>query len=195
MKTAIKSVAVMAVILLLAVPANATKPDKTAIPPVPKDQAQIVFLRHSIVSARETTLLYDTTSGQPKVIAVMNNNRKFVLNVPPGEHVFMVGNLPLCDFLQATVLPDKRYHVVIVPHWPESFTMRPVRHTDGILYTSEEFHDLLKYTTHVGGVPESVKEDALKQAESDYKPKWEQWQAKTPDQKAILTLRAEDSET
>lgn len=194
MQTTFNSIALVAA-LLIAGTAAAAKPDKTAIPPVPQGQAQIVFLRHSVVSSRESTILYDTTSGEPKVVGVMNNNRKIVLNRPPGDYVFMIGNLPLCDFLQASVLPDKRYHVVIVARWPDGFSMRPVRHQDGFLYSSEDFKDLLKYTTIAGGVPESVKADALQKADESYKPKWQQWQTKTPEQKAIVTLRAEDSET
>ena len=194
MLTRFGTIGFAATVLLFAGVAAAAKPDKSAVPPVQPGLAQIVFMRHSIVNGRESTILYDTTSGQPRVLGVMNNNRKIVVNVPPGEHVFMVGNLPLCDFLKATVLADKRYYVAIVPHWPESFTLRPVRHTDGILYTSEEFRDLVKYTTVAGGVPASVEKDALKKAADAYQPKWQQWQGKTPEQKAVLTLKAEDSE-
>jgi hypothetical protein len=53
---------------------------------------------------------------------------------------------------------------------------------------------MLKYSTIAGGVPESVAKDGKKMADKDYKPKWDQWQAKTPEQKAILTLKPEDSE-
>jgi hypothetical protein len=191
-----RSIAFIATLTLAGV-ASGAKPDKTAIPPVEPGQAQIVFLRHSIVGARENTLIYDTTSGQPKVIGIIPNHRKLVVSLPPGDHVFMIGNLPMCDFLQASVLPDKRYHVVVVARWPEGFTLRPVRHqADGqpaqYLYSSEEFQNMLKLTTRAGRAPESFVKSELENAETHYAPKWQQWQTKTPEQKAVLTLRPED---
>jgi hypothetical protein len=74
--------------------------------------------------------------------------------------------------------------------------MRPVRHQgDGYLYTSAEFLDQLKNTTLAGQAPDSVIKEETKKAESSYQAKWGQWQAKTPEQKAVLTLKAEDAES
>ena len=179
--------------------AQAAKPDKSAVPAVQPGQAQIVFLRHSVVGAKANTLVYETTSGQPKVVGIIPNNRKLVLNVPPGEHVFMIGNLPTCDFLQASVLPDKRYYAVVVSRWPDGFTLRPVRNGEArpgeYSFKSEEFPDLLKYTTLAGRAPDSYVQSELKNAETYYPGKWQQWQSKTGEQKAMLTLRPEDAES
>jgi hypothetical protein len=181
-------------------PVMAAKPDKTAVPPVAAGQAQIVFLRHSIVGADIGTLIYETTSGQPKVLGIIPNNRKLVVSVPPGDHVFMIGNLPKCDFLQASVLPDKRYHVVVVSRWPDGFTLRPVRNTQAAQqgeysYAHPDLPDLLKYTTLAGRAPESFVKSELKNAEAHYPAKWQQWQSKTAEQKAVLTLGAGDAES
>jgi hypothetical protein len=185
--------------LAFAAVAFAAKPDKTAVPAVQPGQAQVVFLRHSVVGAKANTLIYETTSGQPKVVGIIPNNRKLVLNVPPGDHVFMIGNLPTCDFLRASVLPDKRYYVVVVSRWPDGFTLRPVRNGDpqqgGYHFKSEEFPDLLEYTTLAGRAPDSYVKSELKSAETYYPGKWQQWQSKTGEQKASLTLKPEDSES
>jgi hypothetical protein len=179
--------------------ALAAKPDKAAVPAVQAGQAQIVFLRHSVVGAKANTLVYETTSGQPKVIGIIPNNRKLVVNVPPGEHVFMIGNLPTCDFLQASVLPDKRYYAVVVSRWPDGFTLRPVRNGEArpgeYSFKSEEYPDLLKYTTLAGRAPDSYVQSEMKNAETYYPAKWQQWQSKTGEQKFALTLRPEDAES
>jgi len=180
--------------LVFAGVANAKKPSNS-VPAVKTEQAQIVFLRHSTVNSRLSTLLYDTTSGTPKVIGLMGNNRKLVVDVPPGEHVFMVGSMPYCDFMKATVLANKRYNAVVVPKWMNSYSMRPVRHEGGqFSYGSEDFADIQKFTTLAGKAPESFVKEELAKAEEDYAKKWAQWQNKLPEEKALLTLRAEDSE-
>jgi hypothetical protein len=183
----------------LAGAALAAKPDKSAVPAVPAGQAQVVFLRHSVVGAKANTLIYETTAGAPQVVGIIPNNRKLVVNVPPGDHVFMIGNLPTCDFLQASVLPDKRYYVVVVSRWPDGFTLRPVRNGEaqqgGYTFKSEEFGDQVKYTTLAGRAPDSYVKSELKNAETYYAGKWQQWQSKTGEQKAMLTLKAEDAES
>lgn len=179
--------------------AQAAKPDKAAVPAVQPGQAQIVFLRHSVVGAKANTLVYETTTGQPKVIGIIPNNRKLVVNVPPGDHVFMIGNLPTCDFLQASLLPGKRYYAVVVSRWPDGFTLRPVRNGEArpgeYNFKSEEFPDLLKYTTLAGRAPDSYVQSELKNAVAHYPGKWQQWQSKTGEQKFALTLRPEDAES
>jgi hypothetical protein len=114
--------------------------------------------------------------------------------------VFMIGNLPTCDFLQASVLADKRYYVVVVSRWPDGFTLRPVRSRDTAQageysFGHAEFPDLLKYTTLAGRAPESYVQSEMKNAETHYPGKWQQWQSKTPEQKAMLTLKPGDNES
>jgi hypothetical protein len=176
-----------------AVPAS--KKEKTEVWPVKPGQAQIVLVRKSKVSSDQPTFLYETTAGQPKYLGLIANQRRFVLDLPPGDHVLMIGKMPLCDFMQLSVLPDKRYYAVVVSRWPDGTTLRPVRHQgDGYVYGSEEFVDLLKHTTLAGRAPEDMIRQETKKAEEIYQAKWAQWQTKTPEQKAVLTIRPEDSE-
>jgi hypothetical protein len=195
LKAIARSLLLFASLLAFAGVADAKKP-VNEVPPVKKDQAQIVFLRHSTVNARLSTLLYDTTSGTPRVVGLMGNHRKLVVDVPPGDYVFMIGSMPYCDFMKATVLANKRYNVVVIPKWMNSYSMRPVRHEGGqFWYGSEDYADIQKFTTLAGKAPESFVKEELKKAEEDYAAKWAQWQNKLPEQKALLTLNADDSET
>jgi hypothetical protein len=181
--------------LLLSGAAIAAKPDKTAIAAVTPGNAQLVIVRDSVVNARKPTYVYETTTGEPRFIGIISNHHKLVLDLAPGEHVFMIGNLPLCDFMTTTLSAGKRYHAMVVSRWPEGFSMRPVRpQGEGYDYSNEEFKKAVATTTLAGRAPDSVIKEEMKNAQESYKAKWEQWQAKTPEQKALLTLKAGDSE-
>jgi len=95
--------------------------------------------------------------------------------------------------------PGKRYYAVVVSRWPDGFTLRPVRNGEAkpgeYSFKHEEFPDLLKYTTLAGRAPDSYVQSELKAAETHYPGKWQQWQAKSGEQKAALTLRTEDAES
>jgi hypothetical protein len=173
--------------------ANAVAADKTAIPPAQPGHAQVVFMRSSTVNMLVATDIYDVTSGEPKVIGDMSNNRKVVLDLAPGEYTFMVGNVPWLDFLQASVLADKQYFVIVAPHWPANFSPRAIKRQGqgDFVYSSPEFAKLLK-KTRLASPPETMKPEKLEKVAMFYKEQWEKWQAKTPEQKAELTIRQED---
>jgi hypothetical protein len=168
--------------------------DKTAIPAAQPGHAQVVFMRSSTVNMLVGTDIYDVTSGELKLVGDMSNNRKVVLDLPPGDYTFMVGNMPWLDFLQASVLADKQYFVIVAPHWPTNFSPRAIKHQGQgeFLYSSPEFAKLLK-KTKLASPPEAMKPDKLEKVAMFYKEQWEKWQAKTPEQKAELTIRPEDS--
>ena len=180
--------------MLLMATAHAAKPDKTAIPAVKSGQSQLVILRDSVVNARKATYVYETTSGEPKFAGIISNHHKLVLDLAPGEHVMMIGNLPLCDFMKVTVLADKRYYAMVVSRWPEGFSLRPVTSKgDGYTFDNDEFKKAQQTTTLAGRAPDSVIKEEMKNAQESYQAKWEQWQNKVPEQRALLTLKPEDS--
>ena len=174
--------------------ADAVAADNTGIPAAQPGHAQVVFMRSSTVNMLVGTDLYDVTSGQPKVVGELSNNRKVVLELAPGDYTFMVGNIPWLDFLQASVLADKQYFVIVAPHWPTNFSLRAIKHQgDGeFVYSSPEFAKLLK-KTKLASPPEPMKPDKFEKVAASYKEQWEKWQAKSPEQKAELTIRPEDS--
>ena len=93
------------------------------------------------------------------------------------------------------VLPGKRYYAVVVARWPDGTTLRPVRHQgDGYVYGTDQFREVLNYTTIAGKAPDSMIKEESRKAEEVYPAKWQQWSSKTAEQKASLTIRAEGSE-
>ena len=195
MKATFASLLLLATTIFCAGEVTAASKPKSEVWPVKPGQAQIVLVRNSNVSSDQPTFLYETTSGQPKYLGLIANKRKFVLDLPPGDHVLMIGKMPLCDFMQVSVLPDKRYYAVVVSRWPDGTTLRPVRHQgDGYIYGTEQFLGLLNYTKIAGRAPDSIIKEESKKADEVYPAKWAQWSAKTPEQKAALTIRPEDSE-
>jgi hypothetical protein len=188
------STLIVALALCAGLQAHALAADKTAIPASQPGHAQVVFMRSSTVNMLVGTDIYDVTSGEPKVVGDISNNRKVVLDLPPGDYTFMVGNMPWLDFMQASVLADKQYFVIVAPHWPTNFSPRAIkRQGEGdFVYSSPEFAKLLK-KTKLAEPPEAMKADKLEKVAMFYKEQWEKWQAKTPEQKAELTIRPEDS--
>lgn len=183
-----------ALMACVVVHADAVAADNTAIPAARPGHAQVVFTRSSTVNMLVGTDLYDVTSGQPKVVGDLSNNRKVVVELAPGDYTFMVGNMPWLDFLQASVLADKQYFVIVAPHWPTNFSPRAIKHQgDGeFVYPSPEFAKLLK-KTKLASPPEPMTPDKFERVAASYKEQWEKWQAKSPDQRAELTIRPEDS--
>jgi hypothetical protein len=173
---------------------NAASPESEAIPDVQQGHAQIVVMRKTSVNALVSTLMYDVTSGQPKIVGKISNNRKVVVDVPPGDYVFMVGLNGGYEFMRASVLADKRYFAVLAPIWPTKYFLRPVRHQESdFLYSSKEFDSMLKETKLAEPYTEPMKEKEAKKVLDSYLQRWEKWQSKTAEEKAALTIQQEDS--
>lgn len=185
----------MAALLLgaVSIPIATAADKKTGIPNPQPGQAQIVFMRSSQVNLLVSTDVYDVTGGPAKYVGKLKNNRKVVVDVPPGDHVFMVGNVPWLDFMKASVLPDKRYFVIVAPHWPTNFSPKPVKHTNAeFTYNSEDFKRLYK-KTKLADPAEPLSEKETQQVANVQEAQWIKWQAKTPAQQAELSIRPEDA--
>jgi len=187
-------ISVATMFFLSATQSNAASPESEAIPDVRQGQAQIVVMRKTSVNALVSMLIYDVTSGQPKVIGKISNSRKFVLDVPPGDYVFMVGLMGGYEFMQASVLADKRYFAVLSPVWPAKYFLRPVRHKESeFLYSSKDFDSMLNETKFAEPYTEPMKEKEAKKVMDSYLKRWEKWQTKSAEEKTALTIRHEDS--
>jgi hypothetical protein len=64
----------------------------------------------------------------------------------------------------------------------------------GGVHLAVQARKLLNYTKIAGRAPDSMIKEESKKAEEVYPAKWQQWSSKTGEQKALLTIRAEDSE-
>jgi len=185
-----------AVVLFLAGgSAHAAKSDaETAISDIKPGQAQIVFLRRTTVNALVGTVIYDVTSGEPKAVGKIGNSRKLIVDIPPGEYMFMVGNPNVQDFMPTKVLADKRYYVVVNAFWPAWFSMRPVRHKDGeFLYGSEQINTMVEKTKLAKPYVEDADAKEKQKILGSYQVSWANWQKKDAAERAVVTLRPEDS--
>lgn len=191
---AVNRLIVCAALLMTGATGFAAAPEKGALPDVKPGQAQIVFMRSTTVNALVSALLYDVTSGTPKVVGKISNNRKVVLDLPPGDYVFMVGPMGLFDFMQASVSADKRYFAVVAPIWPANYILRPVRHQDSqFLYGSKDFDRLLKKTKLADPYVDTMDADDVRKLGEFYQERWSKWQTKTDQDKLAVKIRPEDS--
>lgn len=190
-----KLLAPMALSMLLAGSlATAAGKSETTIPEIKSGQAQIVFLRKTTVNALVGIIVYDVTSGEPKALGKLTNNRKLIVDVQPGEHLFMTGNLCMQDFMPVTVAADKRYYVVVNAFWPALFSMRPVRHEGSeFLYKSPKVEEMVAETKLAKPFDEAKDGDKKEKVLECHKVSWTKWQEKNAEQRAVLTMRAEDS--
>jgi hypothetical protein len=174
---------------------HATAADNSALPDIKPGMAQVVVMRSSMVNGIVSSLLYDTTSGEPKVLGKISNNRKVVVDLPPGDHVLMVGPMNMFEFMPVTVEEGKRYFAVVAPIWPANYFLRPVRHKDsGFLYGTKEFERLLKKTKIADPYTETMTEKEQQKLLEFYKGRWESWQTNGADHKAEVSIRPEDAQ-
>lgn len=194
--SAIKSlISCVAVLSISTAPGYAADAEKGALPDIKPGQAQIVVMRATTVNALVSTLLYDTTSGTPKVLGKISNNRKVVVDVPPGDYVLMVGPFNMFEFMPVSVAADKRYFAVVAPVWPANYFLRPVRHKDsGFLYGSKEFDRILKKTKMADPYTETMDEKETQKLQEFYEARWAQWQTKSAADRADVSIRPEDAQ-
>ena len=169
--------------------------DNSALPDIKPGMAQVVVMRSTTVNALVSSLLYDTTSGEPKVLGKISNNRKIVLDLAPGEYTLMVGPNGLFEFMNVSVVEGKRYFAVVAPVWPANYFLRPVRHQDsGFLYGSKEFDRLLKKTKIADPYTETMDEKDRQKLMELYKARWDKWQTKSDAEKLEVSIRPEDAQ-
>jgi hypothetical protein len=182
-------------VLMGMAPGYAAAADNSALPDIKPGMAQVVVMRSSMVNGIVSSLLYDTTSGEPKVLGKISNNRKVVVDLPPGDHILMVGPMNMFEFMPVSVEEGKRYFAVVAPIWPANYFLRPVRHEDsGFLYGTKEFERLLKKTKIADPYTETMTEKERQKLLEFYKGRWESWQANGPDHKAEVSIRPEDAQ-
>lgn len=187
-------VAALLALSLCACSGNVEVVENQTIPPIRTGSAQVVFMRSSQVNPLTTPTLYDVTSGKLKLIGDVPNGTKMAVDLPPGDYVFLVRSNANAEFMMASVSPNKRYHVVVIPYAYIAFALRPVRRSNGeFLYTSDRVFELMNDTKLVRSVPSDSDEADRKKAEEIYQQAWPKWQGKTADEKNQATLRKEDA--
>ena len=177
-------------------PGFAAKSKTTAVPEMKAGQAQIVIMRSSQVNLLVGTEICTSTTGDTQGRQKISNNRKVVLDLPAGDYVFMVCNVPWFDFMKASVSADKRYFVIVAPHWPTHFSMRPFTHGRqgrASSCTRPKLLPAFEEDESCSAVEEPMDERRRQQGGHVYTEQWNKWQGNTAEEKATLTIRPEDS--
>jgi hypothetical protein len=194
-------------VLLLAVglPARAQSPMPVPadIPPVPEDQAQVVFMKPTTSLAGGMPLaIFRLDGARPEMLGVLNKESRLVVSVAPGRHRFMsavvmaVGK-PLPHLLEAELEPGKRYFVLARLIYGKGFQLRPIRPGTVSDYDAgqPEFALWLAGTTQQD-VPEKQIEWYTRREAKLIKAREiaeRNWQAKTDAERAELTLNPQDA--
>lgn len=168
------------------------------LPPPAADEAQVVFMRSSLLGSAINASLYRVDRGQIEFIGIMANGTKIVHRVPPGKHVFMVVS-EAADFMEAELAAGKTYYSLVTPRmgaWKARFSLWPIKADPGAQYStaSSDFAGWFKNTRLVENTPQSrAWYDANKNSVSmKYADYWTVWQGKSAADLAKRTLVPED---
>ena len=202
-----KAHTVLSAFALLALAACASPPPfftatpEQTVPAPAADQAQIVVLNPAnAISGAFLAQLYEIRGGNREFLGALGPKTKMAFNVVPGEHLFMLNQAGLGQFVQANVDPGKRYYVMTRFVYGRGLQLRPVRPSGGDPEFTVGNPRFREWVTESQLVTKTADADAFVEKYKDrideaYQRGWTEWQAKRPDQKAELTLNPEDSVT
>lgn len=171
----------------------------TAIPPVPANKAQVVFLRPAGgFTGGLHSVIFDITDGKQEVIGVVPATSKFVLDMEPKQYRLMASDGLQGNVSEFNLQANKRYYVLVRPLFSRAFQLRPLTHNSASDYSQlhPEFEDWKADTAFVEPAADVEEwhtkfrdnlEKVQAKAEAD-------WQAKTDEQRRELTLVPEDAE-
>jgi len=182
----------------------ATVPAAGPLAAVPVDQAQIVFLDPSNAIANAfAPAVYDVTPGESRAfLAKLGAHVNAAAFVAPGHHLLMVRTLAVTQFLDTTVEAGHRYYVLVRFVYGHGFQLRPLRPsvssgTSEYSTGNPKFKEWLSdaaWPAHTDEYPQGS--DPAKFAarlDEHQAAGLAEWNAKTPDQKAELTLTVADA--
>ncbi len=162
------------------------------------DQAQIIFIRSSIVGSAIQSSIFDATSTDTQFIGILSNGKKLSHMVDPGEHTFMVVS-EAADFMKANMVGGKTYYAMVTPRmgaWKARFSMHPVRSGMGgeFQYESDRFQGFLKDAKFTDNTPESIawfeeNRENIATRQAEY---WAVWQQKSEAEQEERTLFPND---
>jgi hypothetical protein len=165
---------------------------------VSPDEATVVFLRPSSFGGAIQSSVYDVTDGKTQFGGIVSAKTQVSMHVPAGTHLFMVV-AENADFMNATLDAGKTYYVLVKPRpgmWKVRFSLIPIHKDAGAEYSlaSADFSKWKSKSAPVAKTPAADAWYAQHQADIeakrlDYMKKWE---VMAPEDKATLTLHAED---
>ncbi len=179
---------------------SAKAEDAQPLPAPSPDKAQIVFLKPMGGAwGAFASGIVDVKGSDLEVLGVMHGNVKMIAEVAPGEHRFLAASYggSAGHFLDANVEAGKRYYVVVRFIFGQGFQLRPVRRTGPSDFnaTNPDFPHWLSDTKpaepKAGEV--SAFENNKKMLAKALAVAQRQWDARTAEQRAELTLTPDDS--
>jgi hypothetical protein len=173
-------------------------PNQTLAPP-PPDKAQIVFLEPiNSIQGLFPVGLFEVDGDQRTLLATTGAHSKVAVLLTPGRHLLMANQSGMvAHFLEANVEAGQRYYVLLRFIYANGFQLRPLRASSASTYTvvGKDFPGWVADTRFVDKTPES---DAFFEKYKDNLTKsqaagWKNWLAKTPQERAELTLNPQDA--
>jgi hypothetical protein len=169
-----------------------------SLPAPPADKAQIVFLEPiNSIQGLFPVGLYEVDGENHVLIAITGAHSKAAVLVAPGHHVFMANqSAMIAHFLDANVEAGKRYYVLVRFIYAHGFQLRPIRPSGPSDFTvANKDYASWNATTHF--VEKTGDGDAFFEKYDDKIVKtqavgWTDWLAKTPEERAELTLNPQD---
>lgn len=170
-----------------------------ALPPPKPDRAQIVFLEpiNSIQGAGGVGL-FELDGDKRTLLAITGAHSKVALDFTPGRHMLMA-NRPggISHLLEANVEAGKRYYVLVRFIYAGGFQLRPLRPSGESDFTvkNRNFPDWVSSTRFVEKTTDGEQhfQQFSQAVDRDQATAWNVWRAKTPEQRAELTLLAQDA--
>ncbi len=165
---------------------------------VTENEAEVVFLRSSMVGKFVKATIYEVTDGETKFIGIMANKKKITYKTTPGKHTFMVVS-EAADFMEADLAAGKTHYSIVTPRmgaWKARFSMWPVRN-DGTTKYNTDSKDFAKWMkkakSHVPGEKDFSWYEKHKESVASKQAKyWPVWLEKSEEDLAARTLMPTD---
>ncbi|WP_153448946.1 putative periplasmic lipoprotein [Vibrio algicola] len=164
------------------------------------NEAQIVFMRDSLLGAAISSSLFDITNpnNDPVFVGILNNNTKVIYKTEPGPHLFMVIG-ESADFMSANIIKGKTYYSLVTPRmgiWKARFSLWPIKPNVDADYSYSDKKNFNQWNnTHIALITDKAlswynnNKDNIIEKRNDYITDWNEYSA---DSKAKRTLDKND---
>lgn len=166
--------------------------------PPPTDQAQIIFLEPiNSIQGLFPVGIFEMNGENRTLLAITGAHSKAVLLFTPGQHTLMANHSGMiAHFLDINVEAGKRYYVLLRFIYAHGFQLRPIRPNGPSDYSvqNKKFPNWVSSTKYVEKTADgeaffSTNAEAVTKSQTKG---WEDWLAKTQEQRNELTLNAND---
>lgn len=164
-------------------------------------KALVVFFRPAFMGRAIESTVYDAPDSETKFLGIVSYEARLAYQVDPGPHRFMVIG-ENADFVDTTLDAGKTYYIMVSARmgvWKARFSLLPVHSAPDAKYNTQsaDFKTWMNKTSFVETTPAvdawylEHKAD-IESKKADYLQKWNQM---APQDRAVLTLHAEDGTT